>query len=81
MTSKTPITASRLAAVTSAIPWSIDAGIRCVPMSPLVDAPQMKKLPPRSQKSWERTPSRNPAKALRIGLPVVSGALSASVAP
>ena len=81
MTSKMPITASRLAAVTSAMPWSMEAGIRCVPMRPLVDAPQMKKLPARSQKSRERTPRRRPLKALTIGLPVASGALSACVAP
>src|ERR1041384_6735302 len=54
------MTASRLAAATSGIPWSIDAGMRWVPMSPFVDAPQMKKLPPRSQKSRERTPMRRP---------------------
>src|ERR1700694_859946 len=80
-TSKTPITASRLAAVTSAIPWSIEAGVRWVPIRPLVEAPQMKKLPARSQKSRERTPSLRPRNALTIGLPVVSGTLSASVAP
>ncbi len=73
--------ASRLAAVTSAIPWSIDAGIRCVPMSPFVEAPQMKKLPPSSQKSRERTPMRRPRNALPIGLPVLTGVESASVAP
>jgi hypothetical protein len=31
------------------MPWSIEAGIRCVPINPFVVAPQMKKLPVRSQ--------------------------------
>ncbi len=39
---KIAIEASRLAAVTSAIPLSMQAGMRWVPMSPLVEAPQMK---------------------------------------
>ena len=41
--------ASSDAAATSPKPWSIAAGIRCVPISPFVEAPQMKKLPARSQ--------------------------------
>ena len=52
-----------------------------MPIRPLVDAPQMKKLPPSSQKSRDRTPRRRPRKAFAIGLPVVTGATSASVAP
>ena len=51
--SKTPISASSDAAGTSPIPWSCAAGIRCVPIRPVVDAPQMKKLPVRSQKVFE----------------------------
>ena len=50
-------------------------------MRPLVDAPQMKKLPPRSQKSRDLTPMRRPRNALAIGLPVLVGTVSASVAP
>ncbi len=78
--SKMPITASRLAAVTSAMPWSTEAGIRWVPINPLVVAPQMKKLPASSQKAPEPTASRRPWIAVAKGLPVAAGA-SASVAP
>ncbi len=56
--SNTPIAASRLAASTSGMPWSMQAGIRWVPISPLVLAPQTKKLPPSSQKSRECRPAR-----------------------
>jgi len=38
--SKTPIVASNDAAATSPKPWSIAAGIRCVAISPFVDAPR-----------------------------------------
>ena len=41
----------------------VAAGMRCVPMRPLVDAPQMKKVAVSSQKSRERTPSPRAARA------------------
>jgi len=40
-TSKIPMNASRLAAVTSGMPWSIEAGMRCVPIRPFVLARQI----------------------------------------
>ena len=62
------MSASRLAARTSGMPWSCAAGMRCVPMRPLVDAPQMKNVAVSSQKSRERTPSPSAARATRAGL-------------
>ena len=69
--SKMPTKARSPAAVTSDMPWSIDAGIRCVPINPLVVAPQMKKLPASSQKSRDRTPMRRPPNARAIGFSVL----------
>ena len=48
---KMPIVASIPAPNTGDRPWSEQAAIRCVPMRPLVVAPQMKKAPASSQKS------------------------------
>ena len=79
--SKTPITASSEAAATSGMPWSMEAGIRWVPMSPLVEAPQMKKEAARNQKSRCRTPRPSPRKALAMGLPVTATTASSTVAP
>ena len=78
--SKTPISASSDAAGTSPIPWSCAAGIRCVPIRPVVDAPQMKKLPVRSQKVFEWRASSRPWTAPRNGLPPGAGG-SATSAP
>ena len=39
--SKMPISASREADVVSGIPWSCAAGMKCVPISPFVDQPQI----------------------------------------
>ena len=39
--SKTPISASRLAAVVAGSPWSCAAGMKWVPIRPFVDQPQM----------------------------------------
>jgi len=44
-------------------------GNECVPIRPFVLAPQMKKLPPSSQKSRVRKPSRSARNVLRNGLP------------
>ena len=78
--SKTPITASRLAAVTSDMPWSIAAGIRCVPMSPFVVAPQTKKLAVRSQNVDVREASARPPIAARKGFCCTIGG-SSTTAP
>ena len=67
--SNTPIAANKLAPCTSGMPWSTQAGIRCVPINPLVDAPHTKKLPASSQKSRERSPSRSARIAVVAGLP------------
>ena len=58
--SKTPITASKPAAVTCGMPWSCAAGMKCDCTAPFVVHPQMKNVPARSQKSrtwiaWRRT--------------------------
>ena len=45
----TPMVASTLAPATSEMPLSMQAGIRCVPISPLVEAPQTKNVPASSQ--------------------------------
>ena len=42
--SKTPISASRLAEVVSGMPWSCAAGMKWVPIRPLVDQPQIQKV-------------------------------------
>ena len=47
--SKSPTSASRPAAVVSAMPWSCAAGMKWVPTSPLVVAPQIAKPPASSQ--------------------------------
>src|SRR6058998_2535653 len=81
MMSSRPIEASKLAAMTSGMPCSIEAGIRCVPMRPLVLRPQMKKLPASNQKSRERSPSARPisgAAAAARGGRGVGGALGGS---
>ena len=52
----------------------MQAGIRCVPISPLVLAPQMKKLPASSQKSRERRPDLQGASAATKGLPAAGSA-------
>ena len=57
--SKMPTRASRLAAVVAAMPWSCAAGMKWVPISPLVVAPQMAKLPASSQKVPVRLATRS----------------------
>ena len=50
MMSKTPIRASRPALVVAGMPWSWAAGMKWVPISPLVDQPQIQNVPKRIQK-------------------------------
>jgi hypothetical protein len=52
--SKTPIRASRLALVVAGRPWSWAAGMKWVPISPLVDQPQIQKVPNRIQNVRDR---------------------------
>jgi hypothetical protein len=79
--SKTPMSASRPAAVTWVMPWSWAAGMRCVETSPFVVAPQMKKLPASSQKVGERQASRSPFTAARKGLLGRSGTGTSTAEP
>ena len=79
-TSNTPIAASSPAPRTSLSPWSEQAAIRCVPIRPLVVAPQMKNAPASSQKSRTRTAPRNAPTALRNGFTSCRGG-SGSTAP
>jgi hypothetical protein len=77
-----PITASMEAAAVAAMPASEQAGIRCVPISPLVEAPQMKNVPASSQKSRFPDASAKARNAVAIGLPVARGAgLGSPVSP
>ncbi len=64
--SKTPTTASSPAAVVCAMPWSCAAGTKCVPISPLVVAPQIAKPATSAQNVRVRaTPSRSASTASR----------------
>ncbi len=54
---KMPMPASSPAAVWAGTPLSMQNGIRCVPISPLVLAPHTQKLSDSSQKSRETKPS------------------------
>src|ERR1044072_7344167 len=65
----TPIPASSQAPASAGISLSMQAGIRCVPISPLVEAPQQKKLPASSQKSRRRDASASVRNEFMIGLP------------
>ena len=73
--------ANMLAAVTSGIWWSMAAGMKCVAINPLVDAPQTKKLPARTQNCEVRDAWRSTRKAREIGLLPGSKAASSSSAP
>ena len=56
---RSPISASRLALVVAGSPWSWAAGMKWVPISPLVDQPQIQNVPKRIQKVLERALSRS----------------------
>src|SRR5215472_1895104 len=71
MRSNTPMAASRLAALTSGMPWSMQYGMRWVATKPLVENPQTAKLENKSQKSGERTPRASPDKATMTGFAVL----------
>ena len=56
--SKIPISASRLAEVVSGMPWSCAAGMKWVPIRPLVDQPQIQKVRNSAQNVQLRLASR-----------------------
>ncbi|CFP70491.1 Uncharacterised protein [Bordetella pertussis] len=60
--SKMPISASRPAACTSAMPWSPHRAIRCVPTRPLVVKPHTKKVANRYQNVRVRAARRKAPK-------------------
>ena len=83
-TSKSPTSASRLAATVIGMPWSCAAGMKCVPIRPLVVAPQMAKLPASSQKTRVRDASTRARTATAALLPERAGRCgpgSSAVAP
>ena len=56
--SKIPIRASRPALVVSGMPWSCAAGMKWVPIRPLVDQPQIQNVTNRIQNVRDRELSR-----------------------
>jgi hypothetical protein len=79
--SNRPTSASRLAAVVVGMPWSWAAGMKWVPTSPLVVAPQIAKPPASNQKGWVRAAPRRPSTAMRAALPVRAGGVTISSPP
>ena len=67
MMSKTPISASRLAAVVAGMPWSCAAGMKWVPIRPLVDQPQIQKTGRAPRTSSAARPGPASAAASRAG--------------
>src|SRR4051794_12076470 len=55
--------ASRPAATVVGMPWSLAAGMKCVPISPLVVIPQIAKLAASSQNAGTRAPRSSPSNA------------------
>ena len=80
-TSKTPTSASRLAAVVIGIPWSCAAGMKCVPTRPLVEAPQIAKPPTSNQNAGRWEANRSAPRAARAGEPAAGGGGTGAVAP
>jgi hypothetical protein len=81
MMSNTPIAASRPAPCTWVNPWSAQAAMRCVPMRPLVVAPQTKNANTSSWKSRRRANSPSVVRALRNGFATRGAGGAGSVAP
>ena len=61
------------------MPWSCAAGMKWVPTSPLVVAPQIANPPASNQNGWVRAAPRRPSTALRAALPVRAGGVTISV--
>ena len=70
--SKPPISASTLAAVTAVMPKSWHSGMKCVPIRPLVDRPQTKKVKNSSQNVRVRPASVSAVMASRAALPAAA---------
>lgn len=70
--SKIPTSASSPAAVVCDMPWSCAEGMKWMPMSPLVVAPQIAKASASAQKAWCRTANRSPSIARPMAPPVTS---------
>lgn len=80
-TSKTPMTASRDAAVVMGMPWSCEAGTKWVWISPLVEAPQIANVPASSQKGPVRAAEPSTVSARRAALGTGAGLGTNSSAP
>ena len=71
-----------LAPATSGMPASMQAGIRCVPISPLVESAADEEAPRQQQIVARAQPSRSAASASRTGFAVLgSTGLATSVSP
>jgi hypothetical protein len=67
MMSKIPIRASRPAEVVAGMPWSWAAGMKWVPIRPLVDQPQTQNVRNSAQKVQVRLASRSVLSATAAG--------------
>ncbi len=77
----TPITASSEAATVVGMPWSCAAGVKWVHMIPLVDAPQIAKVPASSQNGPVRRAANSTRSARRAASGAGTGLGLNSVAP
>jgi hypothetical protein len=66
--SKIPIRASRLALVVAGMPWSWAAGMKWVPIRPLVDQPQIQNVANSAQNVHDLDTSRSVPRATRAAL-------------
>ena len=73
--------ASSPAATVVGMPWSLAAGMKCVPISPLVVMPQIAKLAASSQNAGTLAPSSSPSNAARKLEAGTAAGSAASVAP
>lgn len=78
-TSNTPMTASSEAAVVTGMPWSWAAGTKWVWIRPLVEAPQIAKVPASSQNGPVRT-AENSTASVRRAAPGTGGGLGTNSA-
>jgi hypothetical protein len=75
-----PMVASRPAATVVGMPWSLAAGMKWVPISPLVVIPQIAKLAANNQNAGTLAPTTSPSNAARK-LDVGATGSSSSTAP
>ena len=74
--------ASSPAATVVGMPWSLAAGMKCVPINPFVVMPQIAKLPASSQNAGTRAPiaaRRTPRGKLAAGTTAGSAAVGRAV--